>query len=230
MRGLLYKDFILICPPLKLVLLGILQSLFLIPYLSTISMGNQAFVTILAGSTMFLCASVFSTDHFSPDEKYASLSFGISTPWGAKGMMQSKYYAMLIINVIQLFISCILDMIFSIFSGTNCCWALFFLFGVNLLIIAIKTPFIVRYGSAIGTAVMPFLFMILLIIIGIYFLFGDISFLFADNPLEALKALLAGKNLPLILALFPCVTIIFYYISYRLSLALYRKGIETYRE
>lgn len=62
----------------------------------------------------------------------------------------------------------------------------------------------------------------------VYFLYGDISFFDMKKPFESIMKLFSKDwSLPVISAL-TYITIALYYISYRIALALYRKGAENY--
>ena len=77
---------------------------------------------------------------------------------------------------------------------------------------------------------------IILITSGIllYALFGDISFFFSLNEdytlLDVIKEYLSSEKVVFALSLIPYISVAMYYFSYRISLALYRKGVETYEQ
>ena len=68
------------------------------------------------------------------------------------------------------------------------------------------------------------------LVVVIYALFGDITFLFGDDPVAAITEFLTSGNALLVLSLIPAASVLLYYISYLISLKLYRKGAENYEQ
>lgn len=235
MRGLLYKNFLLY--RVELIVIGCIQLV-----------ASATVVLLAAGSRLseyinisymalyfcvFLCSGLFESMMFTPDENRVTSSFIISAPGGAKGHIQSKYYTILVINLAILACCIMTDAAACAISGTtaySACVPCLFFFCMNLLFSAFSTPFYIRFGSVYGNGAKYGVLGVLGLVVVIYALFGDITFLFGDDPVAAITEFLTSGNALLVLSLIPTASVLLYYISYLLSLKLYRKGAENYEQ
>ena len=235
MRGLLYKNFLLY--RIELIVIGCIQ---LIASLTAIFLaaGNRiSEYTTVSYTVLYFCvfllSGLFESMMFTPDENRVVSSFIISAPGGAKGHIQSKYYTNLIINL-SLLTCCVMTDAFSCaISGTtdySACVPCLFFFCMNLIFSAFSTPFYIRLGSVFGSGVKYGVLGVLLLVVVIYALFGDISFLLGDDPIAAITEFLTSGNAMLVLSLIPAASVLLYYVSYLISLRLYRKGAENYEQ
>lgn len=243
MKGLLYKDFILFKKSLfslGLFTLFIITFCLVITYLQTGigiadedgALGIMA-ITAMAYFCAFFMVPTLSTQLFTPDEKPASVSFLFSTPPAAKGQMQSKYYFLLLVNLAVLFVCFLTDTIVMVMVGeyaASATLACVIFFCINLILLAIRIPFSVRYGSAISFEVQMVYIILFTTVFTVYGLFGDISFFYQKDILKALMEYLQSEKVILVVSLIPYISVLMYYISYRISLALYRKGVEAYEQ
>ena len=62
----------------------------------------------------------------------------------------------------------------------------------------------------------------------IYLLFGDISFLLDGNLAEFFASLFSSTSMMWAMALLPAASLVIFYLSYLVSLKMYRKGMESY--
>lgn len=236
MRGLLYKNFFLyrIC----IVVIGCFQAVVSAMVL-IITAADLYGPEEITGYSMglyflvFLLSGLLEQQIFTADEKRTVSSFIISVPGGAKGHIQSKYYTILIIDLMILNCCFMTDAAACAVSGTTIysigvLCMLFFC--INLLFSAFSTPFYIRFGSVYGNGIKSGTLGVVILIAGIYALFGDISFLLGDDPLTAVAEFFSSGNALLILSLFPLVSVLLYYASYRLSLVMYGKGAENYEQ
>ena len=236
MRGLLYKNFLLY--RIDLIVIACIQ---LIVSLTVIIMSvtnvNTAeeitvYSTVLYFS-VFIVSDLFEQQMFAPDEKKSVSCFIISAPEGLKGHVRSKYFTILIVNLAILFCCFVTDMISKGILGVEAhsvgllCLLFFF---VNLFFSAFSTPFYIRFGASYGNRVKFGTLGVIILIAAIYGLFGDISFLFKDDPMSAVIAFFSSGKARLFQLLIPVVSLILYYVSYRISIALYRKGSESYEQ
>ncbi len=248
MKGLLYKDFVLFKKAFW-TLLGV-GAFILIVFCFGIAEMNTAFgvpspedaLSIVAANTagyfcFFILLTPLSSGLFTPDEKPTTVGFLFSTPQAAKGQIQSKYYFLLILNLGILLLCFVTDTIIMGRVGENASsasLACMLFFCMNLILLAIRIPFNVRFGSAMSFPVQ--IAGIILITSGIllYALFGDISFFFSLTEdytlLDAIIEYLSSEKVVFALSLIPYISVAMYYLSYRISLALYRKGVETYEQ
>lgn len=243
MKGLLYKNF-MTC---RLALLGMLFILFLVGFWNTllasiattgIKSGVSDFGISALTATMcmtyfgvFACICLPVRELFVSDEKTITYSFFFSTPQSAKGLLLSKYYFVLLIDLGLLFGCFLIDIIVMLIMGEYAVSLLticVILFSTMLVMMAFSIPCSVRFGTKMGQETSVLGLFAFVCILAIYALFGNISFFFEENILEALIAYLMSPKVVFILSLLPYVAVLLYYLSYRISLLLYRKGVESY--
>ena len=245
MKGLLYKDYVLFKKSFW-TLLGV-GAFILIVFCFGIAEMNTAFGVpspedafgiVAANAAGYFCFFILltplSSGLFTPDEKSTTVGFLFSTPQAARGQIQSKYYFLLILNLGILLLCFITDTIIIGRVGENASsatLACMLFFCMNLILLAIRIPFNVRFGSAMSFPMQ--IAGIILITSGIllYALFGNISFFMEDHDLVTiLKEYLSSEKVVFALSLIPYISVAMYYLSYRISLVLYRKGVETYEQ
>lgn len=98
---------------------------------------------------------------------------------------------------------------------------------------AFVVPFIAYFGAEHGKNVMMVFFLGIIAIILIWVMFGDISFLINNRDKgfwAILRMLQSQKVLVWAGALLPYIAVGGYYLSYRISLKLYRKGVNNDEE
>lgn len=245
MNGLIYKDFLYLrkfCITFGTILSMTVITLILCTYF-TCAVGEPSAdygystACIMASISMliFLTTIALSTNLFVFDEKPTSINFLFSTPQAAKGQIQSKYYTLLLVNLGILFICFILDIILMLMIGEHAVSAsvlCMLLFCFSLILLAIRIPFIIRFGSGISSIVIATYIIAIIAVVIIYGLFGDISFLFDKHKisLEEIFSYLQSGKVILPLSFIPYISVLIYYLSYRISLKLYRKGVESYEQ
>lgn len=241
MKGLLYKNFIscriwFLLFGFMLIMLGIYGFMFgdiAVTNARLTGSGSETFIGLMTLLYFFLFALVISLcpEIFKADEKVITYSFYFSVPQSAKGLIQSKYYFLLLVDLGTLFASFLMDTVLMLKMGeyavsnlTTCIT----LFSSILIFMSINIPFLVRYGSKANKEKASLYILIFFSIIAIYGMFGDISFLFTENILLAIIEYLHSPKMIFLTSLTPYVAVIMYYLSYRISLKLYRKGVECY--
>ncbi len=245
MKGLLYKDYVLFKKALW-TLLGVSAFILIVFCFGiaemNISLGihspEDALGTTAANAMGYFCLFILltplSASLFTPDEKPTTVGFLFSTPQAAKGQIQSKYYFLLVLNLGILFLCFITDTIIMgrmgeyAASASSVCLIFFCL---NLILLSIRVPIHVRFGSAMSFPVQIAGIMLITCGILLYALFGDISFFMEDhNLLTVIMEYLSSEKVIFAFSLVPYIAVSMYYLSYRISLALYRKGVETYEQ
>jgi len=243
MKGLLYKDFVLFKKSLfalGVILFFVFTCCFGMAYVqkSLVTLvDDDAQSLIVFTSLCYFCAffmlPTLSTQLFTPDEKPASVCFLFSAPPAAKGQIQSKYYFLLLVNLGILFVCFLNDTIIVLMVGklsVSATLACVIFFCLNLILLAIRIPFSIRYGAAVSFEVQMVYIILFSTLFIVYALFGNISFLFQENILKALIDYLQSEKVIFVISFIPYISVLAYYISYRISLALYRKGAETYEQ
>lgn len=243
MKGLLYKNFMsfrihLLALGLMLFLSGFMCITFAYVDFSNMKSGITEPDTSLFTVCMvmmffitFFLIEPLSGELFATDEKATTCCFFFSTPQSGKGLIQSKYYFILLMDLGVLFGCFLIDTIVMIIMGEYAVSTLTICvipFSVVLILFAIRIPFHVRFGAKMGPEVQGLFVYAFFCLIVVYALFGNISFFFEENILEALMAYLQSGKVIFVLSLLPYVAVLLYYLSYRISLLLYRKGVETY--
>ena len=244
MKGLLYKEFLLFKP--ILIFIAGFQLLLGIACVSSVSMSAVEFdlpeeqVLIMKNVISsccyfypFLIMTLLNTNFWVSDEKKPWCSFVISTPQAARGHVASKYLSQLIINLGLLFSCFITDTVAVAVSGNTSISAIstaIMFFCMVLLINAIEIPFMVRFGASNGIKVKSMVVLGAFFLAALYGLFGDISFLFGDAPLTDFVNFLQSGKIMCITAIIPYAAVLLYYISYRISLKLYQKGVSSYEQ
>ena len=243
MKGLLYRDFVLFKKSFwTLMGVGIFILIvfcFGIAEMNTafgISSPEEALEITVANSMGYFCffflLTPLSAGLFTPDEKPTTVGFIFSTPQAAKGQIQSKYYFLLILNLVILLLCFITDTIIMGRVGeyaSSASLACLMFFCMNLIFLSIRVPLHVRFGSAMSFPVQIAGIVLIFFGITLYALFGDISFFMEEHDLMTmLKEYLSSSKVVFALSLIPYISVALYYLSYRISLALYRKGVESY--
>lgn len=245
MKGLLYKDFIYLKKyffSVGSILAMTIFTIICVTFFTCAVNGHTVenayssmYFMVLGVILIFITANSLSTSLFVLDEKPANINFLFSTPPAAKGHIQSKYYSLLIIQLGILLICFLVDIVRMLMIGEyaiSSSLACMILFCISLILLAIRIPFIIRYGSGISTTVRSAYIIAIIAFIIIYALFGDISFFFEENglSLEDIFAYLQSGKVILPLSFIPYISVLIYYLSYRISLKLYRKGVESYEQ
>lgn len=237
MGGLLYKNFFHY--RIELIVFAVFQAICTLTVLllanGTKSDTDAIQEMIISGTLTYGClfflTGFFESGLFSHDEKPTAVAFIISTPRGAKSHIQSKYLSILLINLALLFCCFLTDTVAVVIADdvtVSLSAVLVIIFSGNMVIEAFSVPFLVRFGSNHGVGVKGATFGVICAIVMLYVLFGDISMFMEEDFLEALAEFLTQGNILLMLGLFPFASMGLYYLSYRISLLLFRKGAENY--
>ena len=239
MPGLLYKNFRINFSAFLFVL--IFTSVCCVIILLTAIIGGKEFVIENDGLfamiglyyVIFMMPSLTNTFLFEPDEGKTAGAFAMSLPQGAKGLVESKYLTILIEFLILLFLCFLTDTISHAFTGGAflASVVLIYIFCLRLLLSAVEVPFLIRFGTEHGVSIKSLLVIVLILLAALYFLFGDITWLIGtDEPFKGLIKWLQGGRFLLFFALFPFLSIGAYVLSCRISILLYRKGVENHEQ
>jgi len=247
--GLFYKDFLLMKKALILNALAMIGSsvLMFLPW-EKILKANDAVTETINGETMsfivmpiisylfiFLVISDLQSNVFSADESKGYSTFVISTPLTAKGQVLSKYYEILFLSFVGVLWGSVCDVISSCVLGTvsNAMGVYVTFFFVQIFLRAIDVPFLIRFGQSYGKTVKLLMVSVVVFLGIVYRLFGKLPSFGADSIFEAVFTwLVSEKNFSTValggISLFPYIAFAMFYLSYRISLKLYGKGVENY--
>lgn len=179
---------------------------------------------------LLLLGSILCSEFFTKDEKRPWNHFVMSLPPAVKGQVQAKYYAVLVVHLMMLFGCFVMDAIVVVLSGNVQNSAItvgILMFCFRILVMAFEIPCMFRFGAQQGTNVEGAFCVVICVGGVIYGLFGDISFFLQENVWKAFMEWLMSGNAIWVIALLPYAAAVAYYVSYRISLKLYRKGVES---
>ena len=192
-------------------------------------MSECTFLFAICYYFVYFTSGISLTTLFTCDERATWVSFSYSTPGSAKCQVLSKYYTMLLINVWITFICFISDSILGVICPEGSVLTVIFdIFVITLIYNAITMPFYIRCGGDKGIATAGIALGGVVFAVIVYILFGDISFFYVDDPVAAILEFLSSQWMLFITSVLPYIAVALYYLSYRISLKLYRKGAEDY--
>ena len=186
----------------------------------------------------FFFIACLSGEICSRDERSLWAAFAISSPLGARGQVKAKYYEIFIINSLALIWVTVFDYItaaaYDMTAGIGTSVGLIAM-SLSLVLSAVEQPFLMRFGTKAGASIKAMAFGALLMAALVYGLFGDISMFGSVEEFTAwLEALLESESfnrgLTVTLAIEPLLCLAVFYLSYRISCRLYRKGVECYEQ
>lgn len=230
MAGLMYKNFLLY--RMELIVIAVLQLFISTTVLLTgITGTGSPQGTLTLYGAMFLLLGFMESGLFAPDEKQTARNFLISTPTGAAGHIESKYWFLLLIDL-GVLVCCFLTdtVVFALTADENTMTGalLVLLFAIGLIMDALSLPFIVYFGTNYGLSVKASVLGVVMLLALLYALFGDISYFLSNDFLTALEKLFEDGNVLLMLGLLPYAAGLLYWLSCKLSVILFRKGAENY--
>ena len=241
MSGLLYKNFhinffsFLFAVILAVIcgIVNIVSAALIVPLSSDEQIIILSSILFCSVYFVFMLVSLIVNTIFQGDENKTCCAFALSVPQGGKGHIEAKYWYILIQFTTVMFIMFISDTI--VFGITDRMVSLtkiiMLLFCIRLFLIAIEIPFLIRFGSQKGNAIKGLTIIFIIMLIMIYFLFGDISWILkGDNPIIALMEWLNNGKQILVISLFNPFSLLVYWLSCRISVRLFKKGAEDYEQ
>lgn len=206
MLGLIKKDFLLIKSNLKSI------TLILILYIIMSIQGSLVLTYIIPFLGVILLTSTFSYDDFNHWH-----TFAISLPQGRNNIVKAKYITgivmIIILSIFSLTMSYFLPLLSNKVIPTNILTDTFESAIAIIIIISFMFPIIIKYGSTNGRIKMLTIFFIISVAIGIGY-----KFITPLNHIPSLKNINNYLNI-----IIPIVSIIFLYLSYKISCKIYQK-------
>lgn len=240
MLGLIYKDLLVLKKEILLNL--VVMMLFAAGMDTMISLfdleGDEQmllFLEAIAYLFVFIDLGGLQNNLYEGDENVYYSSFVISSPLGKEGQVQSKYYLTLIISFVGLAFGMINDMILSIMLGYNHSGMSIYvtLFFVQIFLRAIDTPFLIRYGQKYGKNIKLIMISVGAFLFIVYGLFGPLPKGGIQTIIETVANWLYGMEdmsvaMMGVVAIFPYMSVVAFYISYKVSVKMYLKGVACY--
>lgn len=250
MWGLLCKDFAVLKKELLIGGLAILlfSVEFFLPWASIReanggatnpeSLQNLIFGMLPFFSYLFIFAIADSVQNgiFAHDERKVWSSFVTASPLGVEAQVLSKYYLNLLVAFLIYVWGFICDnlcmLIHGIYGSASGIYTLFF--WINIIMRALEIPFLIRFGQKHGNIYKMLLIAVLAFLVIVYALFGYLPENFSMQYCFDFLISLSMKQTEMstaavgVIALLPYAAIGLYYLSYKISCKLYRKGVECY--
>ena len=248
MLKLIYKDLLLVKKQLVTffaILLfyyitGLIGITVTIASDTSIAPGEYGF-DLLAICIGFMCAFTVTNlfdEMIRNDENKKWAYFISSSPVSAEGAVREKYLCWILLLCVGLFVAYLFDTIGSVITG-GLASGLFPGFYLAILVFtwvkAVELPFIFRFGAAKGNNIRFGTIGAVMVLAAVYGLFGDLSpFGDIEQIISNVTAFIINggesKEGIVISVMFPYAAAFMLYISYRLSVRLFREGIQEYEE
>lgn len=236
MAGLLYKDFVairgkvyVICAVVGMLLMALLR----------ISANTDEMEYLLVMTVFCLVIFLFmlvnnkiEVDILQVDEARKQKQYCVSLPVTKKQYVATKYIFMLLTIYFMQAFSTLLCNVLIIDYRTEVCAKLIsviasivpIIASAVLLVMALELPFFIGFGYKKGNVLKQTIIILLFFAVLIYLMFGDLS-IFQNASVDVfVEGILKNQDVMTVLQVFsPCLTLIFYYISYRISCVLFER-------
>lgn len=252
MSGLIRKDFYLCRKTLisfYLYLFATVGTTLILQFATGLTESDpQASPVILAvvcACISFVMANELQRAFLYTDERRVWNHYSASLPEGARGVVASKYTEVFILGFISFVICHILELACSFATGSTISFSMVYLrllfFGLFLM--SVEMPLGFAFGMKYAAAARILISVLLFLIASIWLLFGDIEWLMGSEgiyqSIVGMVEHLSDENMAKLFetmsakwiiadALIMHLMVFLYYISYRISCAVYTKGAEHY--
>lgn len=239
MSGLIYKNFrINFFSSLLILIITLISSAIaiicsILSGTELIAENDGAMMFFLLYYFVFMMPSLTANLLFEADENKTASAFAMALPQGGKGHVESKYWYILIQYLLVLFITFLTDTVTYVILGGSFSAAiiLMMIFCWRLLLSAIEIPFVIRFGSQKGIAIKGVVISFIAMLVAIYIMFGDISWLInSDDPFKAFMDWVKSGKIFFLISLFPFISCAAYWLSCKISVKVFRKGAENYEQ
>lgn len=252
MRGLVYKDLYL---AKSKILAGFLTILVLIVcmYIVYAIVGDKGMLpaepaAMVTDITIVMYVGALSYGYILKTETKKQWGFyGLSLPGSARLIVGAKYMTVFIMYFTA-YIMCVLnDVLIGLFFGKPVDMSIVFLIFMlfQMFINAVEMPLAFRFGLDKAAGIRILITCVLVILITIYLLFGNIEWLMAEDGMVKTIIRVFNENMNaeavsdevqrfirkltyvnyIEMAAFTHLMVLAYYISYRISCKVFRKGV-----
>ena len=252
MRGLIYKDFYLIRNKIFISVFT-LVSMYAMMYIVAFLLGDVVNINEYAAAAITDINIIFFIGFYNCNYiiridagKFRNY-YGISMPEGIRGLVSAKYMSVFIMYFIAFTLCVINDIICGLVFGKSVDMSMLFLAATFFLILIdeVEMPLSFRFGTDKATLIRVLLTVVIVFVIAVYLLFGNIEWLMAEDGLvnAFLKVISQmGENSDVMTdeankliekitflnyieaAVVMHLIVLGYYISYRISYKVFRKG------
>lgn len=252
MRGLIYKDFYLIRNKIFVSVFA-LVSMYAMMYIVAFLLRDVVNINAYAAAAITDINIIYFIGFYNcnyiirADAGKLWNYYGISLPEGIRGLVSAKYMAVFIMYFIAFTMCVINDIICGLVFGKSVDMSMLFLAETFFLILIdeVEMPLAFRFGTDKASVIRVLLTVVIVFVIAVYLLFGNIEWLMAEDGLvnvfpkvisqmgensdvmtdEAKKLIEKITFLNYIeAAVVMHLIVLGYYISYRISCKVFRKG------
>ena len=248
MFGLFYKDISVMKK--EFMLMGVAILFFSIPrflpFLDMMEDANtgtdihteiliQIIIPFIVSLCVFGVISSVQSSIFAHDEKKLWNYYMISTPLGGNAQVLSKYYLTFALSFTGYLWGIVCDTVSTLLTGIYVDTSVFYMsfFFIQIVLRALELPFIIGFGEKHGRTYKTVLLTAIIFILIIYGLFGKLPESFSlETCFHGIYTFLQNKsNLSATMlgtiSLFPYISILLYYVSYKISCKLYLRGVNS---
>lgn len=238
MTGFIYKEY----KQNKLLLVSVVLIpfvVYMIPFFLLFGMAekgsnenNQVLftLTIIIG---YIALAVIQSLTFRGDDTKKWGYFIASNPEGIKGYLYTKYMMVLGMGLFFSFFMAVAEMVSEVIYESlyhrsllpmNSLYMILFL--VQLIFAAIDIPFIVRFGVKMGSIIKTVIITSLVLIFTAAFVISPAAVV---NTFNSIGKIFSGEISRLVFtSMFPYLSFVLFYLSYKVSCVIYMKGVENY--
>lgn len=202
--------------------------------------GSLLFIlfNLMAVVSAFFIMGMCEANLFEQDERKKHAYFIASAADGIKKYVGGKYLLMFAITTLTSIVCIVINAVSTDFVGNTFSVSMlcFFLYYFQLFLRAVDIPFVMAFGSKVGSAVKSAVILLIVFIISAYLLFGDLSAIGItdmDSLWEKLMDLFTGvmsNELIIVFTLAGLAVFPIYYLSYVISCRLYLKGVDRFEK
>ncbi len=255
MRGLIYKDFYLIKGKMIAGFIMTFLMIIIMSIIIVASSGPSGINTSFAAlANIFMDIMILQYIGFNyiyimqADMNRKWGLYGACASGGVSGVVAAKYMSVFILYFVTFVLCRLLDLIIGLVIGTavDNSGLVIFLILIFIFINSIEMPLAFRFGPDKSTAIRILISVVIVLIITIYLLFGNIDWLMKEDgvfksilnvithwgedaevlPAEVKKIIEKMTYLNYIaLAVIAYLVVLGYYISYRISCKVFKKGV-----
>lgn len=238
MTGLIYKEY----KQNKLLLISVVFipfMVYMIPFFLMFGMAetdnseNDQILFTLTVFVGYIALAVIQSLTFKGDDTKKWGYFIASNPEGIKGYLYTKYMMVLGMGLFFSFFMAVAEMVgeaiyesvyHSSLLSMNSLYMILFL--VQLIFLAIDIPFIVRFGVKMGSIIKTVVVILLVLIFTVAFVISPDAVV---NTFYSIGTVFSGEGSGLVFtSIFPYLSFVLFYLSYKISCMIYMKGVENY--
>ena len=211
------------------------------------------FIVVMIGMVVFMMIQIIPGEILKTEEKKEWKYYLLSSGLGVEKIVAERYLMTFLINFGSYLFAYLMMLIFLQLADSETTAMLFgiangiylSMFGFNLFLQAFEMPLSYRYGSARSDKMRIAIWLLILLPAAIYLLFGNIEWLMGENGLYhhfqeyledpesltvAAKAYMENlsRTAVFLFTLIPHLLVLCYYLSYKISCKVYKKGVKDH--